>query len=109
MRARRLEIRADRGREWRRGDDAGEGSPAQDPAPQRPVMAHIHRQSNAPVAVFADVLRRVPHAGADVRRDVGGELKFYALGRPGVYTERIGEDIRANVLLRRERLLLERD
>ena len=74
-------------------------APAENPAAQRPVVAHVHRQAEAAVLGVADLLRRVPDAGADVRRDAGVELDLHLRGGPGVDAERIGEHIVADRLL----------
>jgi hypothetical protein len=72
-------------------------------------VTDVHRQAETTLFDFADLLRGVPDAGADVWRHAGIEFNLYALGGSGVYSERIGEHILTDRLLgRRERLLLER-
>ena len=41
-------------------------------------MAHVHRQAETTFTNVTNLLRRVPDAGADVRRHAGIEFNFYA-------------------------------
>ena len=89
-------------------DDACEWPPPEDPAAQRPVVADVHRQHYVAILFVTDLLRRMPHARADIRSDLGVKCDFYVCGGSGVYTERVGEDVVAHGLTWGERLFLER-
>ena len=60
---------------------------------------HSSSADTPPSRASSQLLRRVPDARPDVRRDARIEFDLHALGRSGVYAERVGEHVVADGLL----------
>jgi hypothetical protein len=71
------------------GETTRRKRPSRAPAAQRPIVTDVHRQAETTFLVVADLLRRVPDAGADVWRHAGIEFNLYALGGSGVYSSEL--------------------
>src|SRR5262245_59342716 len=67
LRAGVLQIRANVGREGGRCEHARGGTPAENPAAEREVVADLQRQHDATVGAVTQRLRRVPHTSPNVR------------------------------------------
>ena len=63
-------------------------TPAEDPAVQRPVAAHLQAEPYAAIGQLLELLRLVPHALAHIRRDAGRELEHHTFARSAAKAQR---------------------
>src|SRR5262245_5742191 len=105
--ARALQIRANVVSERRWREHPRGGAPAENPAAERQVVAHLEGQHDAAVTAITKCLRRVPHAGANVWRHPLVKGDFHMRRRSCVHAEGVAKHIVRDCTRRRERLLLE--
>src|SRR5687768_14682772 len=74
---RRLQVRTKLLRKRGRRKNAREWSPAQNPAPQGPIVTHVHGEDEHAVGALAHLLRSVPHTSAYVRCNFRGKFDFH--------------------------------
>src|SRR5262245_37552437 len=104
-----IEVRADVCCERRGYEHARGGTPAQNPAAKRHVVADLQRQDDAAGGTLTKRLRRVPYPGANVRRHPFVESDLHMRRRSRIDAERVAKHIVWDRARRRKRLLLEGD